>query len=236
MTDVSRQILTPKFRMSYPNLLVPRPFKEGAKDEYSVEMIFDQVDMDRFQVLNDDTGDMDIMNVKQMCVEMSKEAWGSSFNPAEAVKMREMHWPVRNGDEMIAKKEAANPKKTGRYDHYEGMSVIRGKAAALMNGTPFAPRLYYAEKGQLKQINRNFEAEMAKAAAMFYGGAYATAEINVKTNTTNNTHYIMFYINCVRFVADGDRFGGQTLMERFSGVDGGQTDYDPTEGMTSEIP
>ena len=53
--------------------------------------------------------------------------------------------------------------------------------------------------------------------------------------TTGDNKYVTFYVNSVVFKKDGERLGGGSHMERLLGVKGGETTYDPTEGMKSNL-
>ena len=80
-------------------------------------------------------------------------------------------------------------------------------------------------------------------AAKFYPGAICRSEINVVANELDEARFLTHYINGVTFLKDGERLGSGSLTERFEGIHGGESAYDPTAGLNgpgtdldSEIP
>ena len=235
--NTSRTILTPTFRLSYPTLVVPEKFKDPETGQekgdpvYNMEMIFDPEDLTKFQVENTDTGEWDLIDVRALGAQLAKQKWHTEeepFNPAEAVKHGGLGWPFKNGDERAKK-------KGGNADHLKGKTLVRAKALSEINGKPNAPRLYYTEDGDLKQIVRGSDAAKEQAAAMFYGGAMCSAELSIVASEFATKKYITIYINGVVFDAHGERLGSGSALERFRGVRGGQSNYDPTEGMGTSL-
>jgi hypothetical protein len=231
--------MTPTFRLSYPTLVVPEKFKdpqtgqEKGEPVYNMEMIFDAEQLAAFNAENTDTGEWDLVDVRKVGVMLAKQKWSTAeapFNPAEAVKHGGLGWPFKSGDERAAE-------KGGKADHLKGKMLVRAKALSQINGKPNSPRLYYAdpEGGPDKQIVRGSETAKEQAAAMFYGGAYCAAELSVVASEFANKKYITIYINSVVFLEHGERLGSGSAMERFRGTRGGQSDYDPTEGMGGEL-
>ena len=237
-TNVSVIALTPVFRLSYPALIEPKAYMEEGKPkgkpEFSVEMLITGEQLDKFQVLDDATGELSYVHIEQLALKLSKEKWGGDFNPAQAVQHGGMKWPVRKGDDIIAAKD---PAKRDRFDHYAGNRVLRAKCASEINGEPNAPRLTYTDgAGNTVTINRTVDESKAKAGSLFYPGAYGYAEVNIKPTEVDGRKYITIYLNKIHFVRDGTRIGAASLMDRFTGIHGGQTDFDATEGMGDEIP
>jgi hypothetical protein len=239
MSQNNSQIaLTPVFRISYPALIEPKPYMENGqvkgKPEFSVEMIFTPEQLNEFQVPNHQSDQLDMVNLEQLALRISKAEWGEGFNPAEAVKHGGMKWPVAKGEDLIAKKD---PEKRDRYDHYEGMRIVRAKCPPEIRGEPNEPRLTYNdETGRKVVVNRQLDAHKSAAAAKFYAGAYAYAEVNLKPYDVDGRKYVTIYLNKIHFMRDGARIGAVSLMDRYDGIHGGQTDYDPTQGMGDEIP
>ena len=66
---------------------------------------------------------------------------------------------------------------------------------------------------------------------LFLPGNYAMLELSIVPNEVNGKCYLTFYVNHVRFKKVGDRIGGgNSMMDRFDGIDGGEGDVDPTAG------
>lgn len=230
----SRTVISPKFRLSYPTLVTPERFTdpetrtEKGDPVYNMEMIFLPDDLDKFRVENTDTGDFDTMDVRKLAVQLAKEKWGSDFKVKEAVQHGGLGWPFKDGDERAEK-------KGDKADHLRGKVLVRAKALSEINGKPNAPRLYYMADGKLKQIVRGTDAARQHAESLFYGGAYCTAELSVVASEFASKKYITVYINGVVFEEHGERLGGGSALERFRGVRGGESDYDPTSGMSDDI-
>lgn len=229
MADDSRILITPEFRMSYPNLINPKQFQNKGEPTYSMEMIFEPEDLAKFKLLDESPADpqnpfIDV-DVQQMALAVIKGKWGAdSYNKDEWVK----NWPIKSGD-ALAERRRSNGKKA--LDAYLGKRVIRCKASA-----DYPPRLYYQENGERKEIVRGSDTAMNKGKQIFVGGFYAFAELTVKALDTAQGKFVTFYVNSVKLTREGERFGGPSMMDRYdqSGVSGGQTAHDPTTGMTDD--
>jgi hypothetical protein len=224
MADDSRILITPEFRMSYPNLITPKQFQNKGEPTYSMEMIFEPEDLGRFKLLDDPSGKFVDVDVQQMCLAVIKGKWGEIDVKSEFARS----WPVKSGDTL-----AENRKSKGKkaLDAYLGKKVIRCKASA-----NYPPRLYFQEDGERKEIVRGSDTSTTKGKQLFVGGFYAFAELTVKALDTAQGKFVTFYVNSVKLTREGERFGGPSMMDRFdqSGVSGGQTAHDPTAGMTDD--
>lgn len=222
----SKILITPEFRMSYPNLVTPRAFKgKSGEPVYNVEMLFPAEQLEEFKLFDEKAQEFITVDVRQVASAVAKEEWAGIDVKAEFQVGK--NWPILTGDDLADKKDAAG--KSG--DAYRGMKVIRAKAS-----NEYPPRLYCSEDGQRKQLVRGLETDENRAKQLFVGGHYAFAEVTCKAQETPQGKFITFYINSVRFLREGERLGSPSLMDRFDGVQGGQEDYDPTAGMDDEIP
>lgn len=226
-TNPSRTVLSSTFRMSFPNLLEPKQYQGKGDHFFSMEMIFEPEALEKFKLWDDDSGTFTEVDIKRVLVELAKEKW-PDLNVKEAVASGGLHWPIKNGDKHADKREA-NGKKGN--DHYRGMSIINCKSSA-----DYPPNLYYMDGKTRKQVDRVTSGGKQVATQKFYGGAYCFAELNVVAQETPQGKYLSFYVNAVRFVKDGERLGGTSMMDRFDGIQGGAADYDPTDGLDDEIP
>lgn len=231
--SASRILITPTFRMSFPALVKPRAFsgdgrqKDSGEKSYSVEMILAPEDLGKFKMVDDQSGEFTDVDLKQVLAAVAKEEW-PDVSVKESVEKGNLHWPIRDGDAYADDREGRGKKGN---DHYRGHKVVRLKASE-----EYPPRLYYTENKERKQVVRGSDSSEQRANQMFYGGAYAFAEITVRAIEVSGKKYLTCYVNSVKFVKGGERLGGKSLMERFDGVEGGESDYDPTEGLDDDIP
>lgn len=233
----SKRVLTPRFRGSYPCLITPKPYtdEQGKKGEprFTLDMILDPPDIAKFRA-EDGSGNLVEIGVDRLAVQLAKERWPELASPEVLKAELTKGWPLIKGDILAAKREAK--KKDG--EAFKGKIIIRSKSYENVK-----PLLSYfdqtagAGKGAWRVLSRSSDVDMKKAEDLFVGGNYFGAELTMKATEVSGTKYITFYINAVRFLADGEKFGGKGMMDRFDGVYGGEAAHDPTEGMTNdEIP
>jgi len=233
----SKRVLAPKFRGSYVQVITPKPYTDehGKKGEprYTMDMIFDAADIAKFRA-EDGSGNLVEVGVDRLAVQLAKERWPELSDPAVLKAELTKGWPLKKGDVMAAKKEAKN--KDG--EPFKGKIVITAKSYENVK-----PILSYYDKtanngkGGFRVLNRGSDVDMAKASDLFQGGNYFGAELTMKATEVSGTKFITFYINAVRYLGEGEKFGGKGMMDRFDGVYGGESDHNPTEGMTNdEIP
>jgi hypothetical protein len=241
-SGAQRNLITPTFRMSFPKLITPEPYMENGKPKgepvFQCEMLFAPEDIVKFQgpaglglngtahpkIPNWETG----VDLKRVCALVAKETWPDITSIQEAVAARALHWPIVNGDQHFAKKEAkakATGKKVGG-EYYKGTTFLRTKT-----GKEFPPQLYYPEGGKKLRLNIALDSDKVKAEGLFKGGNYAFAEITVKGTESAQGRFISMYVNSVCFVKQGEGFGGARLMERFDGINGGESDHNPLDGL-----
>ena len=224
--SASLLLRTPVFRMSYPNLVDPKPYqdpKTGKKGDptYNVEALIKPDDIAKFQVLRDDTWEE--VDVKQAMAEVAKTEW-TDINLKEAVAQKALGWPLKDGEKKKAEREA----KGKKGDVYEGVKVLPLKASK-----DYPPQLYVVEGGKFRELSRANEADKAKAEQLFVGGYYAKGNVNLKAVETPQGRYVTFYLNAIVFIREGERIGGMSAEERFGGIEGGESDYDPTRASTT---
>lgn len=227
--------LTEKFIISYPKLLVPKPYvnqetgQEQGEPVYSFEGLSATDDLGAWDILEKDAAEPVKGGVEKRLIALAKEMWGSDFNCAEAVKHGGLKWPFKSGD---AKAEA----KPGKAEHYRGKKFWRAKALAEINGTPNEPSLYEAASdGKIKRLVKSTEDGRRRMNDLFYGGAICTAELNCRPNEVDGRKFLTFYVNSVIFEKNGERLGGGNNAERMRGLVGGKTHTDPTAGMDNDL-
>lgn len=228
----SRIVMTPEFRFSFPTLVKPEKFRDSQTRQekgdpmYSTSMLYEPDSLAKFEAFDEDVQALHEVDIAQVCAAVARAEWPGINLKEEFSAAPGKNWPIRDGDAI-----ADNSKKG--MDAYRGMKVINAKSKE-----EYPPNLYYVEKGELKQLNRLIESDMVRAAQVFVGGFYGRAELKCTATKMGTNKYITFYIQNVIYTRPGERFGGESLLgkARFGGVDGGQSDHDPTEGMDSEIP
>lgn len=232
----SKRVLAPRFRGSYPNVITAKPYTDdqGKKGEprFSLDMIFDPPDIKKFRA-EDGSGNLVEVGVDTLAVQLARERWPELADPAVLKAELTKGWPLIKGDLLAAKREAK--KKDG--EAFKGKIIIRSKSYE--NVKPllsFFDKAANNGKGAFRPLSRVSDVDMKKAEELFVGGNYFGAELTMKATEVSGTKYITFYINAVRFLADGEKFGGKGMMDRFDGVYGGEAAHDPTEGMNDEIP
>jgi len=221
-----RKVITSEFRMSFPALALTTQYQNKGDPYYSTEMIFDPEALENFRVYDEKTGEFEIADFKKLAVAVAKEVW-PDLDIKEAAANGSLHWPVAQGTPLAD----AGKEKGKNREAYRDKVIVRGKASG-----EYAPTLIYTENKERKKLAREFEADLAKAKALFAGGNYAFAEINLKAHEVSGTKYITSYLNAIKFTRTGERLGGQSVMDLFDGTQGGQEDYDPTTGVDEEIP
>lgn len=230
MTErVNIKIFTPKFRMSFPKLVVPEPFMEKGKAKgepvYTLQALFEPDVLDQFQIYNQDNDSFESISVQDAVAQAVTQRF-PGINMREEAAANILMWPIESGD-AHADAQVAKGKKEESVAHYRGLKIIKMKT-----GAEFAPGLY---DGDNKQLSRGNPADMTRAKELFYGGAYAVAEVNISPNEFGGRKYATFYINAVVFSGDGERLGGGgSMMGRYLGVKGGESDHNPMPD--NEIP
>ncbi len=229
MSKPNKLILrSPIFRMSYASVVAPRPVVVEGKPKgdpiFSNEMLFTPENLTKFKVRRDD--EWKEINVKSAMVEVARARF-PDLDLKAAIAAEAFSWPLKDGNKVAA--EMVAKKKKG--DAYEGMMVIPAKS-----GQDYPPQLFVVDGGKYVELSRGSEEDMRKARDLFVSGYYAKGSLNVVADTSGKNKYVTFYMNAILFVKKGERIGGVSAEDRFGGVDGGVSDYDPTEGLDDEIP
>lgn len=220
---VSQLLLTPEFRMSWPALLKAVPFQNKPNsEEFSVLGIFDPDNLAFFRDENKQDRD-----IRRVMADLAQEEWPDIKNVNEEVKARKLYWPVVDGDQKAAELEARS--KNG--DVYKGKRLMRLKAKAER-----PPELRFVVDGRYKVLDRMDDADVSKINSLFVAGNYAFAEINVRPTQTPQGRYMTLYLNKICFLRTGERIGGGPSLMDEDDVRGGTSDYDPTQGMSDDIP
>ena len=186
-------IITPEFRMVFPQLFEPKPVvvkgKEVGDPIYSLLMMFEP---------------SAIKPVKEKAAEVARQKWPNR-------DLTELNMPFQSGDEQA--KNAAAKDKDGSF--FEGMQLLKTKSK-------FQPGVVGPNKQEI--LN----------ASDIYSGCYGYAEVNFVSydGISNNPDGVTAYLNHVMKSRDGERLAGRTAKDVFSGIEGGESDYDPT----SDIP
>lgn len=222
MANDSRILITPEFRMSYPQLVVPKRYKNKGEPTYNLEMIFAPEDLKKFKLLDESKGDFIDVDVQQMCLAVAKGKWGDGLNVKTEFATK---WPIKSGDVLSAKRKGKGA------EALLGKKLIKCKASA-----EYAPTLYFMEEGERKEISRGSDVSSAKGKALFVGGHHAFAELTVKAVDNDNGKFITFYVNTVMFTREDEKFGGGSIFDRYdqSGTQGGESSVDPTQGMSDD--
>ncbi len=219
--QVKVQLITPLFRMNFPKLLVAeKPKVKGqANPIFSMGTIFDQESLAKFKQANED-GTFKDVSIVDVCKDLTVRKWPGQ-KPADIFRNMKggTNWPIRKGDDMIAAEQKKD--KPRKMDYMQGKYLINVKA--LEN---YPPRLAYRDAGKLVTLDRSVEADLKKATKLFSGGSYAIAELSVVAQETQMGNFLTFYMNTVVFKKEGERLGGSSLMDRFDGIDGGDSDHE----------
>lgn len=229
-TAAERLFITPVFRMSNANVITPKRFKdpktkkEKGDPTFSLTGIFEPDDMKKWFMVDDQSekGFTEV-DLAATLVQIAKEKWSGIDVKAEFAKA----WPIKAGDAKAAKLE--ENKKNG--DYLKGKKTVNFKSKE-----DVAPRLIVWENGVKTELNTTDPEQKKKAEKLFVSGYYARALVKVMATEMDESKYLTFYLNEVRFVKVGEKIGGTSAMDRFEGVYGGSSDHDPTAGLDEEIP
>lgn len=226
----SATFFTAPFILSYPKLVKAEAYMEDGKPKgephYSLEAISAKDSLAEWAEVDRDAGDINEgVNIQARCVALCKEMFGSDFNPAEAEKHGGLSWPFKDGDKRAEEKGQ-------KGEHYRGKKFWRAKAKEYINGQRNEVTLYVNEGDGVRRLIPGTTEGDREIGQKFYGGAICTAEVNVVAGETAQGKYVTFYVNSVIFQDDGDRLGGESNVERFYGVKGGSSDYNPSKGMS----
>ena len=229
----SRQLRTPPVRLSYAHLIEPRQYKENGKPKgdptFNTELILEADALEKFELLDEEREWTNVPNLAQLLAEVAKDEWGSDLDIEGAVKHGGMKWPIIDGNAKIRKKEEGG-KKASNMDQYRDRKVIRAKSSQ-----KWPPRLHVHQGGEWKKLDRDNEDDMKEAKKLFTSGNYVVAILNLTPNEVDNRKYLTFYINDLMFYKKGDSLGGVDSATIFSGYEGGESNFDPSEGLGDDV-
>lgn len=242
MADVSRILITSPFRMVFPKLLQAEAYKgkKGSNQKpgdpkFTMEGLFQTADLQKFHQYDEATNAFKEVDVSRILVEMAKEAWGENFSVKEAVASKDLRWPIKTGAQII-KKRLEDGKKPEQLAHYEGATSVINFSAS----EEYPPTLRYPKDKAWVAIRRGLSEDEGKGKALFglpAQGHYARAEVKIRTWVQNDIKYLTFYMNTVDYLKAGDPIkGGGSLMDKFSGVSGGESEHNPTADLDDDIP
>jgi len=193
MPNHNDTIVTPEFRMVFPQLFEPKPVKvngvERGEPIYSLLMIFEP---------------NDVKTLKQKAAEVAHQKWPNR-------DLSELLMPFIDGDKEAEKSESKD--KDGSF--FKGKQLLKTKSK-------FAPGVVGPDKKEILNTSD------------IYSGCYGYAEVNFATydGVTPNPDGVTAYLNFVMKSRNGERVAGRTAKDVFSGIEGGESDYDPS----SDIP
>ncbi len=229
-SNPSVTVITEPFILSYPKLMTPAPYIDPVTKQpkgepvYSFEAISALDALAAWDILNKDADEFTKGKIEVRLVALAREKWGDDFDVKAAVQHGGLSWPFKSGN-------AKADEKGAKADHYRDTKFWRAKALAEINGSPNKPSLYDGSGGKLVKLMRSTEAGKQRISELFYGGAICTAELNAVAGTTGENKYVTFYVNSIVFERNGDRLGGGSRIEKLRGVQGGESDIDPSKGM-----
>lgn len=244
----SINMLSPKVRLSYPKLVVAEFFKDpntGAvadKATFTTELLCPDDEIAKFRTWDESEaeGKWVYNHIHNFCKEAALDHFGPDFDVNETIKHGGISWPVQSSGKYITDRIA---RSGGRLDeeklaHYDGHFIVKAKALAEINGRAYSPTLsYYNEAGERVTLKDTTSKDgISFAESKFYGGAWAVLELSAVAGAVGQNKYVTLYINHVIFISDDEKFGGgPRLADRFEGIAGGASDYDPTQGMDDVI-
>jgi hypothetical protein len=229
-TVPSRSVVTPDFRFSYCALIKPRAYQEGGQAKgtpaYQTEAIFPESSLPNFRVYDETAKTYTNVNITALLSQLAQEAWPGQDIKAIFERQLDKHgnpgkgWPLKRGD-LIA----------------VGMRVMSFKSYESDKMQP--PQLSTVTDPKLNKfrpLDRLNDEDMKLANQLFRGGNWGFATINIRAKITSGMYAITPYLNGIRYTRQDAQIGGQSEMDRFDGVSGGQSPHDPTKGMDDDIP
>lgn len=171
-------VITPVFRVSFPNLFKPRSFQDSdaSPKSFSVDMIFDSKD-----VLSEE-----YKGKKKQTVSLSKAVLNAKIDQwgPKKEKWPAMPYPVfKDGNERTNKDGEV-------YQGYADKIFATAKC-----GEKFPPVIIGADGKPLDE-------------RALYGGCYARAQVIARPYAFGKNHGVRLLLVQVMKVRDGERFGG----------------------------
>jgi hypothetical protein len=190
-------VITPRFRVSFPQVFVPRSFQDNPNlgKSFSLDMIFDSKDdfKKAYNGKKAKTGSM-----MQAVVNAKKDQWGP-----DKEQWPRMEYPVfKDGNDRLSKDGEV-------FDGYADKWFVTARC-----GEKFAPKIL-SKAG--KPLTEND----------FYGGCYAQAQLMARPYAFGKNFGVRFLLLSVMKLEDGERFGGGGNNPLFDVVeDDEESDFD----------
>lgn len=171
-------IVTPKFRVSFPNVFTPRAFQdaEGQTKHFRLDMIFESRDDFKlpYKGKKVQTPSMAsaVANAKADQWGTDKAKWPTFANPV----FKDGNTRVRQDGDVM--------------DGYAGKWFVTAKSSE-----KFPPKVVDLAGNPIGEDQ-------------FYGGCYAIAQLIARPYAFGKNFGVRFLLNQIQKVADGERFGG----------------------------
>lgn len=186
---MSKEVITPKFRVSFPHVFEPYTDKSTGKSNYMVTMLFDKkADLSKL-------GEC----IKEAKQEGIKNKWGGKLP-------KNLQSPFRNGDEK-------------EYDGYEDMVFCIAKSQGMPGVIDYLKKIILSpEEKKRHQKNPEFlDTEDASIKDIseeeFYAGCYARASLTAYPWTYMGKNGVSFGLQNLQKMDDGEPFSGKTKAE-----------------------
>lgn len=239
----SISVVTPVVRLTYSrNLIVPAAYKENGVEKgppkHSCELSFAKDALSTFQYI-DDEGAFQTASLNSLCLRAAMAKFQMSQDDLlAAIKHGGIRWPVKDGDKQNERRVNKNQQPR---EHYAGTYFINPKSNATDqegNKQP-PPTLFKPVRGEDgkptgKRLDLDDENDRKDAEGLFLPGNFVKGRVSLVAGGTEeaNNRYITMYLNSLIFVRTGPRIQyGMSAEATFGGIDGGEFEIDPTEGM-----
>lgn len=224
MTDKSQPnlIVTHEHTALYPNFEKPRAFQKDGKDQgdpkYGYTALFDKADVDSMKPLYKAGADA------------AKAKW-PDITPEELQKI--LKRTFKDGDKEAERliKRRNKPKKEEQVAHYRGKIIVKCTSKNPIDVSEIGAGGKPVEIIDWKKV---------------YSGMKGRAEINLVAmdNNFNDADddaprgFVVAYCNFFLKTGDGKRLstGGRDRNQVWAGVQGSQSQADPTKGADDDIP
>lgn len=177
-------VLTPKGRVSYPNVFKPKKNEQSGKDEYTMTLLFAPGES------------MAVLEAEAR--RAITEKWG-----AEPAKWpRPLKTPFRNqGDRVVVDKATSQTK----LDPATGKALLQ---AGHVDGAVFITVKAYERPGV---VDHNVKPIIDPA--QFYSGCYAIAQVRATAFDKNGNRGVSFWMTNIQKVAEGEPLSGRPKPE-----------------------
>jgi hypothetical protein len=188
--------ITPKFRVSYPNVFKPKLNTLSNKLEYSLEALFPV--------------GADLSVLKKAVTDAVTEKWGDTAKVQPSAK---------GGYELVVDGKAKGTFKLPFKDQ-----VSKEQDGALP--APYEKGAFFVTlKSSQKPGVVDQNVQPILDASDFYAGCYAVASVNAGAYDKVGNKGVSLYLNNIQKVADGDPLGGRTApSDDFAAVAGSENE------------